>query len=162
MPRLAPEWLGGCKVLDICSQPTFHKHVGALNSGVHIHAEGPWYDPAAFRPWRVQALGFKAIRSLYPDYPIWRGTDFKYEYTDDVQYELTATQAYRILELFGAQRTTPLLRGLTIETPLDEAIMATKPRSEEHTSELQSLMRISYAVFCLKKKKPYQTTYNTQ
>src|SRR3546814_4410032 len=31
-----------------------------------------------------------------------------------------------------------------------------KKRSEEHTSELQSLMRISYAVFCLKKKKPYQ------
>src|SRR3546814_7444627 len=30
---------------------------------------------------------------------------------------------------------------------------ANKPRSEEHTSELQSLMRISYAVFCLKKKK---------
>src|SRR3546814_2232795 len=29
-------------------------------------------------------------------------------------------------------------------------------RSEEHTSELQSLMRISYAVFCLKKKKKYQ------
>src|SRR3546814_1521163 len=33
-------------------------------------------------------------------------------------------------------------------------------RSEEHTSELQSLMRISYAVFCLKKKK--RTIYNTQ
>src|SRR3546814_9017297 len=31
-------------------------------------------------------------------------------------------------------------------------------RSEEHTSELQSLMRISYAAFCLKKKKPYQYT----
>src|SRR3546814_5947961 len=31
-------------------------------------------------------------------------------------------------------------------------------RSEEHTSELQSLMRISYAVFCLKKKKPKTTT----
>src|SRR3546814_4450884 len=31
-------------------------------------------------------------------------------------------------------------------------------RSEEHTSELQSLMRISYAVFCLKKKKPLHTT----
>src|SRR3546814_3942508 len=30
----------------------------------------------------------------------------------------------------------------------------TRVRSEEHTSELQSLMRISYAVFCLKKKKP--------
>src|SRR3546814_1107445 len=37
------------------------------------------------------------------------------------------------------------------------------PRSEEHTSELQSLMRISYAVFCLKKKKELQfTTYPTQ
>src|SRR3546814_4972520 len=32
-------------------------------------------------------------------------------------------------------------------------------RSEEHTSELQSLMRISYAVFCLKKKKNKKTTY---
>src|SRR3546814_4632340 len=31
-------------------------------------------------------------------------------------------------------------------------------RSEEHTSELQSLMRISYAVFCLKKKKNHQRT----
>src|SRR3546814_5438349 len=31
--------------------------------------------------------------------------------------------------------------------------LADRPRSEEHTSELQSLMRISYAVFCLKKKK---------
>src|SRR3546814_6271777 len=35
----------------------------------------------------------------------------------------------------------------------------TEPRSEEHTSELQSLMRLSYAVFCLKKKK-YYTHYN--
>src|SRR3546814_4078237 len=35
-------------------------------------------------------------------------------------------------------------------------------RSEEHTSELQSLMRISYAVFCLKKKKKTKTTQITQ
>src|SRR3546814_15183810 len=34
-------------------------------------------------------------------------------------------------------------------------------RSEEHTSELQSLMRISYAVFCLKKKKKYSTKSTT-
>src|SRR3546814_9127440 len=33
------------------------------------------------------------------------------------------------------------------------------PRSEEHTSELQSLMRTSYAVFCLKKKKTLHTSY---
>src|SRR3546814_1471930 len=35
-------------------------------------------------------------------------------------------------------------------------------RSEEHTSELQSLMRISYAVFCLKKKKTLNIQYNTK
>jgi hypothetical protein len=32
----------------------------------------------------LQALAFKAIRRLYPEYQIWRGTDFKYEYTNDV------------------------------------------------------------------------------
>src|SRR3546814_7654179 len=40
-----------------------------------------------------------------------------------------------------------------------QAIVAPDGRSEEHTSELQSLMRISYAVFCLKKKKNEQPTY---
>src|SRR3546814_6551345 len=38
------------------------------------------------------------------------------------------------------------------------ARIAAASRSEEHTSELQSLMRISYAVFCLKKKKQHSTT----
>ena len=78
MRALAPEWLTGCVLRDIWFQPTFHKHVGQLCSGVHIHAEGPAYDQDAFRPWRVQALAFKAIRALYPDYPLWR--DFPYEY----------------------------------------------------------------------------------
>src|SRR3546814_7357054 len=40
-------------------------------------------------------------------------------------------------------------------------VCRTDPRSEEHTSELQSLMRISYAVFCLKKKKTIHTHTNT-
>lgn len=84
MQRLAPEWLAGCTLRDIWFQPTFHKHVGQLCAGLFIHAEGPHYDHAAFRPWRVQALAFKALRSLSPDYSIWRGTDFKYEYTEDV------------------------------------------------------------------------------
>src|SRR3546814_1269893 len=39
------------------------------------------------------------------------------------------------------------------------AISSTQHRSEEHTSELQSLMRISYAVFCLKKKNKYNTCH---
>jgi uncharacterized protein YbbC (DUF1343 family) len=84
MERLAPEWLAGCKLREIWFEPTFHKHAGKLCHGLHIHAEGGFYDHAAFKPWRLQALAFKAIRNLYPDYPIWRGSDFKYEYTNDV------------------------------------------------------------------------------
>src|SRR3546814_4861019 len=42
--------------------------------------------------------------------------------------------------------------GLSPHSPGRESGAAAGPRSEEHTSELQSLMRISYAVFCLKKK----------
>lgn len=78
MHRLAPEWLMGCALRDIWFEPTFHKHVGHQCNGVHIHAEGGSYDHAAFRPWRVQALAFKAIRRLWPDYELWR--DFPYEY----------------------------------------------------------------------------------
>ncbi|MEO7563913.1 MAG: DUF1343 domain-containing protein [Sphingomicrobium sp.] len=78
MRRMAPRWLSGCTLRDMWFQPTFHKHVGALCNGIFIHAEGPGYDHSAFRPWRLQALGFKAIRSLYSDYDLWR--DFAYEY----------------------------------------------------------------------------------
>jgi uncharacterized protein YbbC (DUF1343 family) len=81
MQRLAPEWLSGCKLRDITFQPTFHKHAGELNHGIFIHAEGPWYDHEEFKPWRLQALAFKAIRTLYPDYALWR--DFPYEYEFD-------------------------------------------------------------------------------
>jgi uncharacterized protein YbbC (DUF1343 family) len=78
MRALAPQWLHGCRLRDCWFEPTFHKHVGRLCAGVQIHTEGPGYDHDAFRPWRLQALAFKAIRRLWPDYPLWR--DFAYEY----------------------------------------------------------------------------------
>ncbi|MGQ2990396.1 MAG: exo-beta-N-acetylmuramidase NamZ family protein [Brevundimonas sp.] len=78
MKALAPDWIKGCVLRDFWFQPTFHKHVGQLCSGVQIHVDDPHYDHAAFRPWRVQALAFKAIRRLWPDYDLWR--DFPYEY----------------------------------------------------------------------------------
>ena len=78
MRRIAPDWLGGCVLRDVWFEPTFHKHVGKLCSGVQIHCEDPVYDHHAFKPWRVQAAGFKAIRTLYPEYDLWR--DFPYEY----------------------------------------------------------------------------------
>jgi uncharacterized protein YbbC (DUF1343 family) len=78
MHRIAPHWLTGCALRECWFTPTFHKHAGDLCSGLMIHAEGPFYDHIAFRPWRLQALAFKAIRQLHPGYPLWR--DFPYEY----------------------------------------------------------------------------------
>src|SRR3546814_4792813 len=50
------------------------------------------------------------------------------------------------------RRFAPSLNARKVCTPVLQQVAAASPRSEEHTSELQSLMRISYAVFCLKKK----------
>ncbi|MCB2065867.1 MAG: DUF1343 domain-containing protein [Erythrobacter sp.] len=82
MQRMAPDWLAGCALRPCWFEPTFHKHKGQLCNALMIHAEGSFYDHHAFRPWRLQALAFKAIRNVYADYPIWRGLDFKYEYTE--------------------------------------------------------------------------------
>ena len=81
MESLAPQWLAGCKLREVTFQPTFHKHVGEMCRGLFIHAEGPFYDHDAFKPWRLQSLAFKAIRRLYPGYGLWR--DFPYEYVFD-------------------------------------------------------------------------------
>ena len=79
MRALAPDWLRGCVLRECWFEPTFHKHVGQLCAGVQIHVEDPThYDHAAFQPWRLQALAFKALRLQQPDYPLWR--DFPYEY----------------------------------------------------------------------------------
>ena len=78
MQTLAPDWLKGCILRECWFEPTFHKHVKQLCSGVQIHVEAPHYQHQQFQPWRVQALGFKAIRKLYSDYALWR--DFPYEY----------------------------------------------------------------------------------
>lgn len=81
MHALAPQWLAGCRLRECWFEPTFHKHAGKLCHGVHIHVEDGAYDHAAFRPWRLMALAFKALRRLAPDYPLWR--DFPYEYEHD-------------------------------------------------------------------------------
>ncbi|MEM6493429.1 MAG: DUF1343 domain-containing protein [Pseudomonadota bacterium] len=81
MRQMAPEWCGGALVRECWFEPTFHKHAGKLCNGLMMHAEGPDYAHELFRPWRLQALAFKAIRTLYPDYELWR--DFPYEYELD-------------------------------------------------------------------------------
>jgi uncharacterized protein YbbC (DUF1343 family) len=79
MHTLAPQWLQGCRLRPCWFEPTFHKHSGTLCAGLQVHVEdAAYYDHEAFRPWRLVALVFKALRRLRPDYPLWR--DFPYEY----------------------------------------------------------------------------------
>jgi len=82
MRALAPGWLRGCRLRPCWFEPTFHKHAGKLCAGFQVHVEdAAYYDHETFRPWRLYALAFKALRRLRPDYAIWR--DFPYEYEQD-------------------------------------------------------------------------------
>jgi uncharacterized protein YbbC (DUF1343 family) len=82
MQQLAPHWLAGCRLRTCWFEPTFHKHAGKLCQGLQIHVDSrAHYAHEQFQPWRLQAVAFKAIRQLQPDYPLWR--DFAYEYEHD-------------------------------------------------------------------------------
>ena len=81
MEKLAPQWMRGCRLRPCWFEPTFHKHAGKLCAGLQIHVDDAAYDLEAFRPWRLMALAFKALRELRPDYDLWR--DFPYEYERD-------------------------------------------------------------------------------
>jgi uncharacterized protein YbbC (DUF1343 family) len=78
MRSLAPGWIDGCRLRTCWFEPTFHKHVGRLCAGLQVHVDDPAYHHEAFRPWRLLALAFKALRRLRPEYDLWR--DFPYEY----------------------------------------------------------------------------------
>jgi uncharacterized protein YbbC (DUF1343 family) len=81
MYEMAPRWTRGCHLRECWFEPTFHKHAGQLCAGIQIHVEDALYDHQAFRPWRLIALAFKALRRIRPDYGLWR--DFPYEYERD-------------------------------------------------------------------------------
>jgi len=81
MEEIAPLWMQGCRLRECWFEPTFHKHTGKLCAGVQIHVEDDAYEHEVFRPWRLLALAFKALRRIRPDYALWR--DFTYEYESD-------------------------------------------------------------------------------
>lgn len=78
MTQIAPQWMQGCSLRECWFEPTFHKHVGKLCAGLQIHVDGSAYEHQAFRPWRLLALVFKALRRSSPGFDLWR--DFPYEY----------------------------------------------------------------------------------
>src|SRR3546814_6101909 len=88
-------------------------------------------------------------------------TDTLFPYTTLFRSDAALTQASE--QRLGVADALSAAKQKVVDarTALDSARtdrQAAQRRSEEHTSELQSLMRISYAVFCLKKKKPREKT----
>ncbi|MDC1310913.1 DUF1343 domain-containing protein [Burkholderiales bacterium] len=80
MQHIAPTWMIGCTLRTCWFEPTFHKYAGQLCEGVQIHVDkSSGYDHLNFRPWRLMCLVFKALKSLRPDYPLWRDFDYEYE-----------------------------------------------------------------------------------
>src|SRR3546814_9409980 len=78
-------------------------------------------------------------------------------HSDNAKYDSTRIVATMpaVQRMVGAGDVVSRIDVKTNDSEHADRILAPLKRSEEHTSELQSLMRISYAVFCLKKKKPY-------
>src|SRR3546814_20328006 len=82
-------------------------------------------------------------------------TDTLFPYTTLVRSDCEAENIYRFLEYTSSSNANPAVLSnfaLRRTTAREVDYGMTRIRSEEHTSELQSLMRNSYAVFCLKKK----------
>src|SRR3546814_3199148 len=87
-------------------------------------------------------------------------TDTLFPYTTlfrsiDVPYRVVINEGIELAKVFGATDGHKFVNGV-----LDKLAPSLR-RSEEHTSELQSLMRSSYAVFCLKKNNTTSTTRTT-
>src|SRR3546814_2929020 len=96
--------------------------------------------------------------TLFPYTTLFRSTNFLAALRGvDVRVSVAETlDALETAELVGWQDREMLKDALSMALAKSET--EKQARSEEHTSELQSLMRISYAVFCLKKKKKKKNT----
>jgi uncharacterized protein YbbC (DUF1343 family) len=79
--RGAQSWLQGLNLRECFFEPTFYKNKGELCHGIMIHADSKAFNPLKARPFRVVALMLKALRTLYPEYDLYR--NFTYEYVAD-------------------------------------------------------------------------------
>src|SRR3546814_3389298 len=86
--------------------------------------------------------------TLFPYSTLFRSIDLPEDEPGDNPYGEDRRLLHWPMDALGSRR--PAVSAAAAEV---ERARAAPPRSEEHTSELQSLMRISYAVFCLKKQK---------
>src|SRR3546814_10267103 len=111
-------------------------------SGISVHPAGCADADAVVR--RLLLRGLSAVCVHLP-----LGADAR----DEDRLRTSAKGAHDVQE----SQSDPPWHGRPVDG--DHAFRSRQRRSEEHTSELQSLMRISYAVFCLKKKKQITHTH---
>jgi len=77
--RSFPEATAGVIVRPNYFSPTFHKHSGKLCTGLQIHTDYSEYLHYIFKPYRLLAGFLKVLRTLIPDYEIWRHHEYEYE-----------------------------------------------------------------------------------
>jgi uncharacterized protein YbbC (DUF1343 family) len=81
MEQTAKSWMQGAQLRSCYFEPTFHKHVHTLCSGIQIHTDNPAYDHQAFKPYRLIILFLKTVLKLNPGYEMWSHHDYEYETT---------------------------------------------------------------------------------
>jgi uncharacterized protein YbbC (DUF1343 family) len=79
MKEMAPQWLKGCVLRAGFFEPTFHKFKGELVSALQVHVDGPYYDAALFKPYRLCTLFLKAAQRAHSDLDLWRKPPYEYE-----------------------------------------------------------------------------------
>src|SRR3546814_5544385 len=122
---------------DVCSSDLRRLHVEQL----HRRAQQRRGIPQLHRTHRVQMMQQLADAAVRPT---------QHRATDRQRFEHGATERLGLVRQLQHQCTDRVQLAQIVALRSNG-----KVRSEEHTSELQSLMRISYAVFCLKKKKKH-------
>ncbi len=76
-----PQLLEGFFLRDVAFEPTFHKHAGRVCGGFELVTADPVRDDRRYRPYRLVAAIFKAVRTIYPDLPLWTDPPYEYEFT---------------------------------------------------------------------------------
>ncbi|MCB0350305.1 MAG: DUF1343 domain-containing protein [Bdellovibrionales bacterium] len=79
MTKMIPQHLKNVGLRTCFFEPTFQKHTKKLCSGFQIHIDQKNYKHDSFKPYRIVASAFKAVRQLYPDYDMWLSPPYEYE-----------------------------------------------------------------------------------
>lgn len=79
MGKKFPQWIKGCILRPAYFEPTFHKFKGQLVNALQIHVDGPFYDHAEFKPYRLVCGFLKLVRETMPDFDLWLKPPYEYE-----------------------------------------------------------------------------------